>query len=217
MLGKTREAGRIYAQLLLRGLEELKNPDADAEECWEGADWTRGLVMDCIFRIAGGLAEIGGKDEAVEWYNRFLSLLDQGAQRGIYSRGCAGTAEEADGEQESCPRQTGDGETPNGDKEGRESVCVSAPIGVVVWHPRSIHHVPTNRSAAGGPFHVVSERTPAPMTARRRRCRRWRSSGARLSATRRERASRSLEWTSGQGVRRTRPSRPSPLVRNSSR
>jgi tetratricopeptide (TPR) repeat protein len=86
MLGRTKEAGRVYAQLHNRGLEDLKNPDEDADACWEGADWTRGLVMDCIFRIAGGLAKIGGRDEAVDWYKRFLTLLDYEAQQGIYSR-----------------------------------------------------------------------------------------------------------------------------------
>ena len=85
MLGKTKEAGKVYIQLLRRGLEELKEPDEDANECWEGADWTRSLVVDCIFRIAGCLAKMGQRDEAVEWYGRFLNLLHFGMQ-GVYSR-----------------------------------------------------------------------------------------------------------------------------------
>lgn len=85
MLGRTKEAGKIYIQLTRRGLAELSDPDEDANECWEGADWTRGLVVDCIFRTADCLAKIGKRVEAVEWYNHFLNLLDFGMQ-GIYSR-----------------------------------------------------------------------------------------------------------------------------------
>ena len=86
MLGRTKEAVKIYIQLIRRGLQQLKEPDEDANECWEGADWTRGLVVDCVFRTAGCLAKIGRRKEAVEWYNvRFLNLLDFGWQ-GIYSR-----------------------------------------------------------------------------------------------------------------------------------
>src|SRR5881227_2462785 len=40
ILGRTVEAMASYAQLLHRGLGQLKNPDEDAEECWEGQDWT---------------------------------------------------------------------------------------------------------------------------------------------------------------------------------
>jgi hypothetical protein len=85
MLGRTKEAGKIYIQLTRRGLAELSDPDEDANECWEGADWTRGLVVDCIFQTADCLAKIGKREEAVEWYNHFLNLLDFGMQ-GIYSR-----------------------------------------------------------------------------------------------------------------------------------
>jgi len=85
MLGRTTEAGKIYARLLRRGLEELNKPDDDAEECWEGPDWTRGLVVDCIFRSARCLEKIGEKDMAVELYRHFLNQLLFGIQ-GIHSR-----------------------------------------------------------------------------------------------------------------------------------
>jgi tetratricopeptide (TPR) repeat protein len=85
MLGRTGEAGRVCVQLVRRGLAELNDPDEDAEQCWEGADWTRGLVVDCIFRIAGWLAKIGQRRKAAEWYQHFLGLLDFG-MKGIYSR-----------------------------------------------------------------------------------------------------------------------------------
>jgi tetratricopeptide (TPR) repeat protein len=85
MLGRTKEAGKVYIHLTRRGLKELNEPDEDANECWEDADWTRGLVVDCFFRTADCLAKIGKRDDAVEWYNRFLGLLDFGMQ-GIYSR-----------------------------------------------------------------------------------------------------------------------------------
>ena len=73
---RTKEAGRLYIDLTRRGLKELNEPDDDANECWEDADWTRGVVVDCIFRTAGCLAKIGKRADAVEWYNRFLGLLD---------------------------------------------------------------------------------------------------------------------------------------------
>jgi tetratricopeptide (TPR) repeat protein len=85
MLGKADEAMSLYSPLLGRGLEQLENPDSDADECWEGPDWTSGLVADCVFRTAGCLAKIGLRDKAVQMYRLFLSLGDMGIQ-GIYSR-----------------------------------------------------------------------------------------------------------------------------------
>jgi tetratricopeptide (TPR) repeat protein len=85
MLGKAKEAMRLYAQLFRRGLQELKDPDEDANECWEGPDWTAGLTVDCVFRTAGCLAKIGKRDNAVATYGFFLTLLDMGMQ-GIYTR-----------------------------------------------------------------------------------------------------------------------------------
>src|SRR5205085_143416 len=85
MLGRTREAGKVYTQVLRRGLDELKKPDEDADECWEGADWTLAIVADSIFRTGDCLAKMRKRDKAIEWYLHFLSLLDCGIQ-GIYSR-----------------------------------------------------------------------------------------------------------------------------------
>jgi tetratricopeptide (TPR) repeat protein len=85
ILGKAGAAIRLYAQLLLRGFEQLKSPDEDANECWEGPDWTAGLTADCVFRTAGCLTKLGRRDRAVETYRLFLSLVDLGMQ-GIYSR-----------------------------------------------------------------------------------------------------------------------------------
>jgi tetratricopeptide (TPR) repeat protein len=82
--GKVDEAMMLYLQLARRGLEELKNPDQDADECWEGPDWTSALMADCVFRLAGGMAKTGKRDKAVETYRHFLGLGDLGIQ-GIYS------------------------------------------------------------------------------------------------------------------------------------
>jgi hypothetical protein len=84
MLGSTKEAGLIYSRLLRRGFQEIKEPDEDAEECWEGEQWTWALVVDCIFRIADCLAKTGALDEAVVWYQSFLFFLRHGI-RGIYT------------------------------------------------------------------------------------------------------------------------------------
>jgi tetratricopeptide (TPR) repeat protein len=84
MLGRIPEAARIYRRLFQRGLQELKNPDEDAEECWEGPEWTRALMVDSLFRFALCLEKVGMKDMAAKVYCRFLDSLDMG-QQGIYS------------------------------------------------------------------------------------------------------------------------------------
>jgi tetratricopeptide (TPR) repeat protein len=84
MLGKTKEAALVYSWLLRRGFQEIKEPDEDAEECWEGEQWTWALVVDCIFRIADCLAKTGAPDEAVALYQSFLFFLRHGVQ-GIYT------------------------------------------------------------------------------------------------------------------------------------
>ena len=33
----------------------------------EDANWTRGVVVDCIFRTAGSEAKIGKRADAVKW------------------------------------------------------------------------------------------------------------------------------------------------------
>jgi tetratricopeptide (TPR) repeat protein len=84
MLGRTKEAGRVYSRLLRRGFQQIKEPDEDAEECWEGEQWTWALVVDCIFRIADCLAKTGAPEEAVVLYQSFLFFLRHGVQ-GIYT------------------------------------------------------------------------------------------------------------------------------------
>jgi hypothetical protein len=85
MLGHNEKALTWYAELFQRGLQQLRSPDADANECWEGPDWTTGLTVDCVFRAAGCLAKTGARDKAVGTYGLFLSVVDLGLQ-GIYSR-----------------------------------------------------------------------------------------------------------------------------------
>jgi tetratricopeptide (TPR) repeat protein len=85
MLGDTEKAMTLYAKLFHRGLQQLQKPDADANECWEGPDWTSGLTVDCVFRTAGCLAKTGQRDKAVGAYGLFLSLIEMGLE-GIYSR-----------------------------------------------------------------------------------------------------------------------------------
>ena len=85
MLAKANEAAALYAHLFRRGLQELKHPDADAGECWEGPEWTAGLMADCLFRTAGCRAKAGRRDEALQMYQELLGLLELGVT-GIYSR-----------------------------------------------------------------------------------------------------------------------------------
>ena len=85
MLGRWDQARRIYTQLLERGTNRLSNPDEDADECWEGKAWTKGLLADCVFRVAGCLEKTGHEQRAAELYSTFLSLLDHRVPS-IYSR-----------------------------------------------------------------------------------------------------------------------------------
>ena len=88
MLGTTNQAKKAYLGLLRRGVEELKAPGDDAEECWEGEQWTYGLTMDCLFRLAGCWAKLDKKDIACTLYLKFLDLLDRSrsGKQSIYSR-----------------------------------------------------------------------------------------------------------------------------------
>jgi tetratricopeptide (TPR) repeat protein len=85
MLGRTEDAGGVYIHLIHRGAQQLSDPDADADECWEDAQWTLGLVADCMFRIAGCLARLQRTAQAFRLYAHFLSIHVLGA-RGLYSR-----------------------------------------------------------------------------------------------------------------------------------
>jgi tetratricopeptide (TPR) repeat protein len=84
MLGETKGAMRFYAQLFQRGFKQLQEPDEDADECWEGPDWTSGLVADCVFRIAGCWVKLGRREKGIGAYEFFLSLADWGIQ-GIHT------------------------------------------------------------------------------------------------------------------------------------
>src|SRR5207237_4426935 len=85
MLGETAEAKKLYLQLIKRGLEEIQHPDANAEECWEGSEWTFRLLADCVFRSAGCQAKMRMRDRAIQMYQNFLNLQDLGIPS-IYSR-----------------------------------------------------------------------------------------------------------------------------------
>lgn len=47
MLGRTKEAIAIYKKLVKRGVEGIAYG-----ECGEGLAWARGLVADCLYRLA---------------------------------------------------------------------------------------------------------------------------------------------------------------------
>jgi tetratricopeptide (TPR) repeat protein len=85
MLGKVDEALGLYLHIFRGGHAQLSHPDLDANECWEGSDWTAGLIADCQFRLAGCLAKTGQREAAVKAYQSFLSLTDL-ETKGIYSR-----------------------------------------------------------------------------------------------------------------------------------
>ncbi len=91
MLGKPAQARKAYLGLLRRSVEELKAPDDDANECWEGEQWTYGLMMDCLYRLAGCWAKSGERDLAFKLYRMFLGFLDlldlsSSGNQSIYTR-----------------------------------------------------------------------------------------------------------------------------------
>ena len=55
MLDKIDQAVKVYLRLLQNGVRELKlkKNDDDAYYCWEGCDWTRSLLEDCLSQLGG--------------------------------------------------------------------------------------------------------------------------------------------------------------------
>jgi tetratricopeptide (TPR) repeat protein len=85
MLGDVENAAKLYSAIFRRGLEQLKHPNKDANECWEGPKWTSGLMADCLFQFAGCMAKSDLQHKAVEGYLSFISLVDLDVPS-IYSR-----------------------------------------------------------------------------------------------------------------------------------
>jgi tetratricopeptide (TPR) repeat protein len=86
MLGRSQDALEHYVEIVKRGIQEIREPDEDAEECWEGQTWTFSLLTDCMFRIAGCLEDTGDIKGAAYRYKLFVSLLDAGNASSLYSR-----------------------------------------------------------------------------------------------------------------------------------
>jgi len=79
MLGRSKESIAIYKKIVRRGLEEIAYG-----ECGEGLAWARGLVADCIYRLAKSYDEDGAYKKAVDYYEQHLRLRGPGC-RSIYS------------------------------------------------------------------------------------------------------------------------------------
>ncbi|HLN32758.1 MAG TPA: hypothetical protein VK395_33825 [Gemmataceae bacterium] len=87
MVGETYGAFILYRKLARRGVQQLREPDADANECWEGPDWTAGLIADCVFRAALCMEKNKRGDLAAEGYREYLSLIEADSRiPSIYSR-----------------------------------------------------------------------------------------------------------------------------------
>jgi tetratricopeptide (TPR) repeat protein len=78
-LGRSREALRVYLQLLGKGADELAE-----DECGEGRRWANALRADCVYRAALCLKHEGKKAEALKAFKDYLHLQDEGAG-GIYT------------------------------------------------------------------------------------------------------------------------------------
>jgi tetratricopeptide (TPR) repeat protein len=79
MLGKDREALRIYQELLARGPRSIAD-----EECGEGLAWARSLLTDCLYSVAGCLHRRGRHHEALRAIQQYLQLRAMGV-RSVYT------------------------------------------------------------------------------------------------------------------------------------
>lgn len=78
MVGRERDAARIYQRLIRRGAAALAHGT-----CGEGARWASGLVADCWFRL-GQIRQRDGKVRlARSAYQKHLEL--RGSGRSIYA------------------------------------------------------------------------------------------------------------------------------------
>lgn len=69
-LGKSKEALKIYGQLIRQGPRSL----GEANPCGEGLEWALSLAIDCIFRAAVCWEHLGKKATALQWFHAFLNL-----------------------------------------------------------------------------------------------------------------------------------------------
>jgi len=81
MLGREREALKIYRRLVRRGAESIAYG-----ECGEGLARARGLVVDCLYRMAGCYKSLGDSRKAAELLERHLARRGKGCHS-IYPLG----------------------------------------------------------------------------------------------------------------------------------
>jgi predicted Zn-dependent protease len=81
MLGRNKEAIAIYRKLVKRG--EYKSAYG---ECGEGMAWARGVIADCLYRIAKCYEEQSRPKKALSYYEQHLKRRGPGS-RSIYSIG----------------------------------------------------------------------------------------------------------------------------------
>ena len=78
MLGRNKEAIEIYRKLVKQGVDKIAYG-----ECGEGMAWARGVVVDCLYRIAKCYEEEGQPKKALSYYEQHLKRRGSGC-RSIY-------------------------------------------------------------------------------------------------------------------------------------
>jgi tetratricopeptide (TPR) repeat protein len=78
MLGRNKEAIAIYRKLVKRGVDKIAHG-----ECGEGMAWARGVVADCLYRIARCYEEQGQPKKALNYYEQHFKRRGPGC-RSIY-------------------------------------------------------------------------------------------------------------------------------------
>lgn len=77
-LGRNKEAIAIYKKLVKRGVEKIAYG-----KCGEGLAWARGLIADCLYRIAKCYEDLSHHKKALDFYERHIEHRGPGS-RSIY-------------------------------------------------------------------------------------------------------------------------------------
>ena len=78
MLGRNKEAIALYRRIIKRGVDGVAYG-----VCGEGRAWARGVIADCLYRVAQCYRELGQAKKATNYYGQHLNARGPGC-RSIY-------------------------------------------------------------------------------------------------------------------------------------
>jgi tetratricopeptide (TPR) repeat protein len=80
MVGRDAEAIELYKKLIRKRTDSIAS-----DQCGEGQDWAKGLLADCLYRLAECYADLGDDSKSLHFLNRFKLKLEDGVS-GIYTK-----------------------------------------------------------------------------------------------------------------------------------